>query len=326
MTLARTVRIDAYGGPEVMHLVDIELPAPAAGEVRLRQTAIGFNFVDTYQRSGLYKIPLPSGAGNEAAGVVEAIGPGVEGLVVGDRVAYATAGPGAYATHRNVAAGKLVKIPATVSDEQAAVFMLKGMTAQFLVKKTHRIVPGDLVIVHAAAGGVGQILVRWAKALGATVVGTAGGPEKVARVLEIGADHAIDYRKPDWVQTLLAETGGSKAQVVYDSVGRDTFLKSLDLTAPFGLVALYGAASGPVEPLDLQLLNAKGGLFVTRPSLFQHVATTASLRESATDMFEAIAAGIIGVDVGARFRLDQIVEAHKAAEGRATTGAILITP
>ncbi|MDR3376662.1 MAG: quinone oxidoreductase [Ancalomicrobiaceae bacterium] len=326
MTVARVVRFESYGGPDVMRLVDVDLPAPAAGEVRLRQTAIGFNFVDTYQRSGLYKIPLPSGAGNEAAGVVEAVGSDVEDLVVGDRVAYATAGPGAYATHRNVPAGKLVKIPATVSDEQAAVFMLKGMTAQFLVKKTHRIVPGDLVIVHAAAGGVGQILVRWAKALGATVVGTAGGPEKVARVLEIGADHAIDYRKSDWVQTLLAETGGTKAQVVYDSVGKDTFLKSLDLTAPFGLVALYGSASGPVEPLDLQLLNAKGGLFVTRPSLFQHVATTATLRESAADMFGAIAAGIIGVDVGARFSLEEIVEAHKAAEGRATTGAILITP
>ncbi|MDR3494326.1 MAG: quinone oxidoreductase [Ancalomicrobiaceae bacterium] len=326
MTVARIVRIEAQGGPEVMQLVDVELPPPGPGEVQLRQTAIGFNFVDIYQRSGLYKVPLPSGVGNEAAGVVEALGADVADIAVGDRVAYATAGAGAYASARNVAAAKLVKIPAGVSDEQAAVFMLKGMTAQFLVKKTHRIEPGDLVIVHAAAGGVGQILVRWAKALGAIVVGTAGGPEKVARVLEIGADHAIDYRRPDWVEAVLAATGGTKARVVYDSVGKDTFLKSLDLTAPFGLVALYGAASGPVEPLDLQLLAAKGCLFVTRPSLFQHAATTAALREGAADLFEAIAAGIIGVDIGARFRLDDIVAAHRAAEARATTGAILITP
>jgi len=326
MTTARAVRIETYGGPEVMRVVSSDLGAPGAGEAQLRQTAIGFNYIDVYQRSGIYKLALPSGLGFEAAGVVEAVGPDVTDVAVGDRVAYINAGVGAYADRRNVPADKLVKIPATVSDEQAAALIFKGLTAQYLVRKTHAVQPADLVVVHAAAGGVGQILVRWAKALGATVVGTAGGPEKVARVLEIGADFAIDYRRPDWVETLLAATGGHKARVVYDSVGKDTFLKSLDITAPFGLVALYGAASGPVELFDLGLLNSKGCLFVTRPSIFPHNATTALLRENAADLFEAIALGHVGVDIGARFALDDIAAAHRAAEARATTGAILITP
>lgn len=326
MTESRTVRFDAAGGPEVMKLVTVDVPAPAPGEVQVRHTAIGFNFIDTYQRAGIYKLPLPSGLGFEAAGVVETLGDGVTDLKVGDRVAYVNAGVGAYSTVRNVPAEKLVPIPASVSDDQAAAIIFKGLTAQYLVRKTHKVEPGDLVLIHAAAGGVGQILVRWTRALGATVVGTAGGPEKCARVLEIGAHHAIDYRKPDWVDAVLTATGGVKARVVYDSVGKDTFLKSLDLTAPFGLVALYGAASGPVEPLDLQLLAAKGCLFVTRPSIFPHNATTALLRENAADLFEAVALGHVGVDIGAEFKLEDIVEAHKAAEARATTGAILIRP
>jgi len=327
MTAAKAVRFDAYGGPEVMRVVSVDVPAPVAGEAQVRHTAIGFNFIDTYQRSGVYKLPLPSALGFEAAGVVTAIGEGVGELAVGDRVAYVNAGGvGAYASLRNVPADKLVPIPASVSDEQAAALIFKGLTAQYLLRKTHRVELGDLIIVHAAAGGVGQILVRWARALGATVVGTAGGPHKVARVLEIGAHFAVDYSKPDWVETLLSETGGRKARVVYDSVGKDTFLKSLDLAAPFGLVALYGAASGPVEPLDLNLLNSKGCLYVTRPSIFPHNATTALLRENAADLFEAIALGHVGVDIGARFALDDIVAAHQAAEARATTGAILIQP
>lgn len=326
MTESRTVQFDAAGGPEVMKLVTVDVPLPAAGEVQVRHTAIGFNFIDTYQRAGVYKLPLPSGLGFEAAGVIEKLGDGVTDLKVGDRVAYVNAGVGAYSTVRNVPAEKLVPIPASVSDDQAAAIIFKGLTAQYLVRKTHKVEPGDLVLIHAAAGGVGQILVRWTRALGATVVGTAGGPEKCARVLEIGAHHAIDYRKPDWVEAVLKATGGVKARVVYDSVGKDTFLKSLDLTAPFGLVALYGAASGPVEPLDLQLLAAKGCLYVTRPSIFPHNATTALLRENAADLFEAVALGHVGVDIGAEFKLEDIVEVHKAAEARATTGAILIRP
>ncbi len=326
MTESRTVQFDVPGGPEVMKVVTVDVPAPAPGEVQVRHTAIGFNFIDTYQRAGIYKLPLPSGLGFEAAGVIETLGDGVTDLKVGDRVAYVNAGVGAYSTVRNVPAEKLVPIPASVSDDQAAAIIFKGLTAQYLVRKTHKVEPGDLVLIHAAAGGVGQILVRWTRALGATVVGTAGGPEKCARVLEIGAHHAIDYRKPDWVEAVLKATGGVKARVVYDSVGKDTFLKSLDLTAPFGLVALYGAASGPVEPLDLQLLAAKGCLYVTRPSIFPHNATTALLRENAADLFEAVALGHVGVDIGAEFKLEDIVEVHKAAEARATTGAILIRP
>jgi NADPH2:quinone reductase len=327
MTETKAVRFEAFGGPDVLKVVDVDLTPPGIGEVQVRQTAIGFNFIDTYQRSGVYKIPLPSGLGFEAAGVVEEIGHGVLDLRVGDRVAYINAGGvGSYAGRRNVPADKVVPIPASVSDEQAAALIFKGLTAQYLVRKTHAVQPGDLIVIHAAAGGVGQILVRWARALGATVVGTAGGPGKVARVLEIGAHIAIDYNKPDWVETLLAETGGTKARVVYDSVGKSTFLKSLDITAPFGLVALYGAASGPVEPLDLNLLNAKGCLYVTRPSIFPHNATTALLRENSADLFEAIALGHVGVDIGARFKLDDIVAAHTAAEARATTGAIIIEP
>lgn len=326
MTESRAVQFDAPGGPEVMKVVTVDVPAPAPGEAQVRHTAIGFNFIDTYQRAGIYKLPLPSGLGFEAAGVIEALGDGVMDLKVGDRVAYVNAGVGAYSTVRNVPAEKLVPIPPSVTDDQAAAIIFKGLTAQYLVRKTHKVEPGDLVLIHAAAGGVGQILVRWTRALGATVVGTAGGPEKCARVLEIGAHHAIDYRKPDWVEAVLKATGGVKARVVYDSVGKDTFLKSLDLTAPFGLVALYGAASGPVEPLDLQLLAAKGCLYVTRPSIFPHNATTALLRENAADLFEAVALGHVGVDIGAEFKLEDIVEVHKAAEARATTGAILIRP
>jgi NADPH2:quinone reductase len=327
MTTAKAVRFESYGTPDVMKVVSVDVPAPAAGEVQVRHTAIGFNYIDTYQRSGVYKIPLPSGLGFEAAGVIEVVGAGVTDLIVGDRVAYVNAGGvGSYSTIRNVPADKVVKIPATVTDEQAAALIFKGLTAQYLVRKTHKVKPGDLVVVHAAAGGVGQILVRWARALGATVVGTAGGPAKVALVKGIGAHHGIDYNQPDWVEALLAATGGRKAEVVYDSVGKNTFLKSLDVTAPFGLVALFGAASGPVEPLDLQLLAAKGCLYVTRPSIFPHNATTALLRDNTADLFEAIALGHVAVDIGTRFALDDIVAAHTAAEARATTGAILITP
>jgi NADPH2:quinone reductase len=325
--MARDVRLEGFGGPDVMKVVSVDVPAPVAGEVQVRHTAIGFNYIDVYQRSGVYKLPLPTGLGFEAAGVVETLGDGVTDLSIGDRVAYVNAGGvGSYATVRNVPAEKVVKIPASVSDEQAAALIFKGLTAQYLVRKTHAVQPGDLVVVHAAAGGVGQILVRWARALGATVVGTAGGPDKVALVKAIGAHHAVDYNKADWVETLLSETGGRKARVVYDSVGKNTFLKSLDITAPFGLVALFGAASGPVEPLDLNLLNSKGCLYVTRPSIFPHNATTEAFRENAADLFEAIALGHVAVDIGARFALDDIVAAHTAAEARATTGAILIQP
>ncbi|MDX5410222.1 MAG: quinone oxidoreductase [Thauera sp.] len=326
MTQARVVQITAAGGPEVMKLITVELPAPAANEVQLRQTAIGFNFIDTYQRSGYYPVPMPGGLGHEAAGVVEQVGADVKDLKVGDRVAYMNAGLGAYASHRNVAADKLVKLPDAVSDEQAAALIFKGMTAQYLVRRTHRVQPGDIVLVHAAAGGVGQILSRWAKSLGAFVVGTAGSPEKCVAARAAGCDEAIDYSQEGWVQHVIDATGGQKARVVYDSVGKHTFLGSLDCTAPFGLVVLYGAASGPAPAIEPDLLNKKGCLFLTRPSVFPHNANPTVFRENAREVMDAITDGVVTATIGARFTLDQIVEAHKAAEARVTTGAIVITP
>ncbi len=326
MTTARQVLHTEFGPPEVMQLRTTELPPPAAGEVQLRQTAIGFNFIDVYQRKGIYPLPVPTGLGHEAAGVVQAVGAGVTNFQAGDRVAYMNAGLGAYASHRNVAADKLVAIPPGVSDEDAAALLFKGMTAQYLLRKTHRVQPGDLILVHAAAGGVGQILCQWGKALGATVVGTAGGAQKCAQARAAGADVAIDYTQPDWPAALLEATGGRKARVVYDSVGKDTFLKSLDLAAPFGMVVLYGAASGPAPAIEPELLNKKGCLFLTRPSVFPHNADPAVFRENAAELFAAIAAGHVQARIGARYALDEIVAAHRAVESRSTQGAVIIQP
>lgn len=326
MAQARAIRLHGFGEPEVMGIETLELAAPGAGEVQIRQTAIGFNFIDVYQRRGIYPLPTPTGLGHEAAGVVEAVGPGVTTLKPGDRVAYINAGIGAYADRRVVPAERLVKLPDSVSDEVAASLIFKGLTAQYLLRKTHRVGPGDLVLVHSAAGGVGQILVRWGKALGAEVIATAGGPEKCALAKRIGADHAIDYRDPAWPEAVLAATGGRKARVVYDAVGKDTFLKSLDCIQPFGLMVSYGAASGPAPEISPEVLNKKGCLFLTRPSVFPHNADPAVFRENAAELFAAIAAGHVTVDIGARFALSDVAAAHRAAEARATTGAILITP
>ncbi|WP_454722600.1 MULTISPECIES: quinone oxidoreductase family protein [Cupriavidus] len=326
MASARRVELTEFGGVEVMRLVTASLPAPAAGEIQLRQTAVGFNYIDVYQRAGKYPLPTPTGLGHEAAGVVEAVGEGVEGLRAGDRVVYMNAGIGAYADRRNVAADKVVKLPDGIDDVAAAAVFFKAMTAQYLVKKTHRVQPGDIVVVHAAAGGVGQILSSWAKALGATVIGTAGSPAKCETALAAGCDVAVDYSQADWVRQVIDATGGRKARVVYDSVGQHTFMGSLDCTAPFGLVALYGAASGPVAAFEPELLNKKGCLFLTRPSVFPHNADTQTFRANAADVFEAIGQGAIRATVGARYPLEQVAEAHRAAEARATTGAIVMLP
>ena len=309
-----------------MQLQDIDLPAPAAGEVQLRQTAIGFNYIDVYQRAGKYPLPSPTGLGHEAAGVVEAVGDGVRDLRVGDRVVYMNAGVGAYASHRNVPAERMALLPANVSDEDAAAVFFKAMRAQFLVKKTHRVQPGDIVVVHAAAGGVGQILSRWCKALGATVIGTAGSAAKCDAARSAGCDAAIDYSHDDWVQQVIAATGGRKARVVYDSVAKNTFMGSLDCTAPFGLVVLYGAASGPVPAFEPELLNKKGCLFLTRPSVFPHNADVATFRHNAADVFEAMASGAVVASIGARFPLARAADAHRLAESRSTAGAIVMQP
>lgn len=326
MKTARKVIINEFGGADNMKLVTAELPAPAPGEVQLRQTAIGLNFIDIYQRKGVYPLPLPTGLGHEAAGVVEAVGADVTDFKPGDRVAYMNAGLGAYADYRNVSAERLVSIPAGVSDEQAVALLFKGITAQYLLRKTHVVRQGETVLIHAAAGGVGQILVQWAKALGAFVIGTAGSAEKCRAAKERGADIVIDYSKENWVETLLAATGGKKADVVYDSVGKDTFLKSLDCAAQFGLVVLFGAASGPAPAIDPELLNKKGCLFLTRPSVFPHNSDPAVFKANAAEVLEAIRAGIIKPSIGRKFALADIAAAHKTAEARATEGATIIIP
>jgi NADPH2:quinone reductase len=323
---AKAIRLSEFGGPEVMQLQAIDLPEPGPGEVRLRQTAIGFNFIDIYQRSGKYPLPLPTGLGHEGAGFVEAAGEGVGDLKVGDRVVYMSAGLGAYADCRNVAAAKLVKLPSSIDDESAAAVFFKAMTAQYLLRKTCRVQAGDIVLVHAAAGGVGQILCSWARALGAIVIGTAGSPAKCEVALSAGCHAAINYSQGDWVEQVIDATQGKKARVVYDSVAKHTFMGSLDCAAPFGMVVLFGAASGPAPAIEPELLNKKGCLFLTRPSVFPHNASTDVFRANAAEVFDAMASGAVRATIGARFDLDRIMQAHVAAESRATTGAIVIRP
>jgi NADPH2:quinone reductase len=326
VTTARIVSLSELGNADVIQLIDKELPAPAKGEVQLRQTAIGFNFIDVYQRSGVYPLELPTGLGHEAVGVVEVLGEGVTRFKVGDRVMYMNAGIGAYASARNVAVDKLVAVPDSVSDEVAAAVFFKAMTAQYLIQKTYKVKSGDVVLVHAAAGGVGQILAGWAKSLGAFVVGSVGSEAKFAIAKEAGCDAVVDYSKPNWVEEVLKATGGRKANVVYDSVAKTTFLGSLECTAPFGTVALFGAAAGPAPEIQPEILNKKGCLFLTRPSVFPHNATPELLQENAKAVFDAIAQGRVKVRIGAKFTLEQAAEAHKAAEGRKIAGAIVITP
>jgi len=326
VTKARVVSLTELGSADVIKLIDKELPAPAKGEVQIRQTAIGFNFIDVYQRSGVYPLEMPTGLGHEAAGVVEAVGEGVTEFKVGDRVVYMNAGIGAYASARNVAADKLVAIPDNIPDDVAAAVFFKAMTAQYLVQKTYQVKAGDVVLVHAAAGGVGQILAGWAKALGAFVVGTVGSPAKFAAAKEAGCDAVVDYSQPNWVEEVIKATGGKKANVVYDSVAKTTFLGSLDCAAPFGTVALFGAASGPAPEIQPEILNKKGCLFLTRPSVFPHNATAALLKENAKAVFDAIAKGQVKVQIGAKFSLEQAADAHRAAEGRQVSGAIVMTP
>ena len=326
MTTARIVSLNELGSADVIKLIDKELPAPGKGEVQLRQTAIGFNFIDVYQRSGVYPLELPTGLGHEAAGVVKAVGEGVTRFKIGDRVMYMNAGIGAYASHRNVSIDKLVSIPSNVSDEVAAAIFFKAMTAQYLVQKTYKVKAGDVVLIHAAAGGVGQIVAGWAKALGAFVVGTVGSQAKLAVAKAAGCDAVIDYSQPNWVEAVMKATGGRKFNVVYDSVAKDTFLGSLDCVAPFGTLALFGAASGPAPEIQPEILNKKGCLFLTRPSVFPHNATPELLQENAHAVFEAIASGAVKVQIGAKFSLEQAADAHKAAEGRKVSGAIIMIP
>lgn len=325
--MAKAMRIHECGGTDKMVFEDVEIGRPAAGEARIRHTAIGLNFIDVYFRTGLYPSPtgLPLTLGNEAAGVVEELGEGVDWLKIGDRVAYN--GPiGSYATERLIPADRLVRIPDGVSDEQAAAMMLKGMTAEYLVRRTYPVKKGDIVLNHAAAGGVGLILGQWASHLGATVIGTAGSPEKVELARAHGYDQVIDYSKADFVAEVERITGGRKCDVVYDAVGKDTFPASLDCLRPRGMFVSFGNASGPVPPFPMTLLSQKGSLYATRPTLFSYVATRAELEESANALFDVVARGIVKIRINQRYPLADASRAHDDLEGRKTTGATVLIP
>ena len=323
--MVMAIRVTATGGPEVLIPGEVEVPAPAMGEVTVRHTAIGVNFIDTYFRSGLYKTALPFTPGQEAAGIIEAVGDGVAGFKPGDRVVYLHT-PGTYAEKRTVPADKLVPIPDGVTDEVAAAVLLKGLTAQYLLRRTFRVGPEHTILYHAAAGGVGLILGQWAKHLRATVIGTAGSPEKVALARDNGYDHVINYRSEDFVARTLELTHDARVDVVYDSVGKDTFPGSLDVLKPLGLWVSFGQSSGPVPPFDIGILNTKGSLFATRPTIFHYNASRDALLASAAEMFELIRAGVLKIAVNQRFALKDARAAHEALESRATTGATILIP
>ncbi len=326
MTTARTVIIEAPGGPEAMRLVDREVGDPGPGQIRIRHKAVGLNFIDVYQRSGLYPLQLPAPLGMEAAGVIEAVGEGVTHLKPGDRAAYASAPPGAYCEARVMPAAQVCPFPDAISFEEGAAMMLKGLTVHYLFRGTTPLKAGDTVLFHAAAGGVGLIACQWARAEGITLIGTAGSDDKCQLAADHGAAHVINYRKENFVDRVREITDGKGVAVVMDSVGKDTFDGSLDCLAPLGMMILFGASSGPVPPFDLQRLAAKGSLKITRPTLFTHIAQHETCQRMARELFEMVVSGKVHIRIDQRFPLDQVVEAHRALEGRATTGATILLP
>ncbi len=323
--MAHAIRFEKAGGPEVLSWQEVEIGKPGPGQVRLRHTAVGLNYIDTYQRSGLYPMPMPSGLGSEAAGVVEEVGPEVSGLRPGDRVAYAGGPFGAYAEGRVMPADRLVPAPAGITDQQAAAMMLKGMTAWYLVRRTHPVKAGETILIHAAAGGVGLIVCQWAKHLGATVIGTVGDDLKAALVKKNGCDHPIVYRREDFVARVNDITHGKKLPVVYDSVGKDTFYKSLDCLAPLGLMAAFGQSSGAIGPVDIGILAAKGSLFLTRPTLNTYTASREDLLTAARELFEVVETGAVKITVNQTYPLREAAQAHRDLEGRKTTGQTVLT-
>ena len=325
MPKTHAIRIEKTGGPEQMKWTEIDLPAPGKGEVQLKHLAIGLNYIDTYHRTGLYPVPLPAGLGLEASAVVEAVGEGVTGLKPGDRVAYGTGPIGAYSESRNAPAEKLIKIPDAIDDKTAAAMMLKGLTVQYLIRQTYRVKSGDTILLHAAAGGVGLILSQWAKHLGATVIGTVGSDDKAKLAKAHGCAHTIVYSREDFVKRVDEITGGAKVPVVYDSVGKDTFLKSLDCLAPLGVAALFGASSGNVDPLNLGILAAKGSLFVTRPTLNTYAAKRANLVAMAHELFEVVKSGAVKIEVHQTYPLKDAAKAHADLAARKTTGSTVLT-
>ncbi|ROR34112.1 quinone oxidoreductase family protein [Inmirania thermothiophila] len=325
--MAKAIRIHEHGGPEVLRLEEVEVGEPGPGEVRLRQTAVGLNFIDVYHRTGLYPLPaLPAVLGMEGAGVVEAVGEGVTEVRPGDRVAYAGLPVGAYAEVRLIPAHRLVPLPDDIDDVQAAGVMLQGMTAQYLLRRTYRVQAGETILVHAAAGGVGLILCQWARHLGATVIGTVGSAEKAELARAHGCHHPVNYREEDFVARVRELTGGEGVPVVYDSVGRDTFMGSLDCLRPLGMMVSFGQASGPVPPLDIGVLAQKGSLYLTRPTLMTYTARREDLLASARELFEVVRSGAVRIEVRQTYPLAEAAQAHRDLEARRTTGSTVLIP
>jgi len=324
--MPHAIRIHRTGGPEVLQWEAVDVPSPAPGEVRIRHAAVGLNFIDTYHRTGLYPLPLPAGIGLEGAGTVEALGEGVSELAVGDRVAYAGGPVGAYAEVRNIPAHRLLKLPDGIDFDTAAAMMLQGLTAAYLLRKTYRVQPGDAVLIHAAAGGVGLIACQWAKALGATVIGTVGSAAKAELAKAHGCDHVINYSTENFTQRVREINGGEGVAVVYDGVGKDTFAGSLDSLRPMGMMVTYGNASGPVPPLDLLQLSQKGSLFVTRPTLMNYTARREDLVALGEELFAMVVAGKVKIEVHQRYALRDAMQAHIDLEARKTTGSTILIP
>jgi NADPH:quinone reductase len=322
--MPHAIRLYKTGGPEVLVSEEVEVGRPGPGEARIRHTAVGLNFVDVYYRKGVYPIPLPSGLGGEGAGVVKEVGAGVTDLKPGDRVAYGNAPLGAYAEERLIPADRLMKLPDAIDDKTAAAMMLKGLTVQYLIRQTYRVKAGETILLHAAAGGVGLILDQWAKHLGATVIGTVSTDEKAKLAKAHGCAHTILYTREDFVKRVDEITGGKKVPVVYDSVGKDTFLKSLDCLAPLGFAVLFGQSSGNVEPLNLGLLAQKGSLYVTRPTLNTYAARRENLLAMAKELFDVVLSGAVKIEVNQTYPLKDAAKAHADLEARKTTGSTVL--
>ncbi len=324
--MPHAIRIHQTGGPEVMRWDEVEVGEPEPGTVRIRQTACGLNYIDTYHRSGMYPLPLPAVLGMEAAGVVEAVGDGVDDVQPGDRVAYGAGPPGGYAEARLIPADRVVRLPDGIDDRQAAAMMLQGMTVQYLLRRTYAVQPGDTVLFHAAAGGVGLIACQWLKHLGATVIGAVGNDEKAALARAHGCDHPVIYTRENVVERVKEITAGAGVPVVYDSVGKDTFDTSLDCLRPLGLMVSFGSASGPIPPFNTALLAQKGSLFLTRPTLMTYVAKRDDLVAAAKELFDVVTKGIVKIEINQTYPLKDAATAHRDLEARKTTGSTVLLP
>jgi NADPH:quinone reductase len=324
--VTKAIRFEKAGGPDVMKWVDVEVGEPGKGEIRIKHHAVGLNYIDVYFRTGLYPMPLPGGLGMEAAGVVTALGEGVAGLAVGDRVAYASRPPGAYTEERVMSAAYVVRLPDAIGFEDAASMMLQGLTAQYLLRRTYRVKAGDTVLIHAAAGGVGMLACQWAKSLGATVIGTVGSDEKAELVRAHGCDHPIVYTREDFTKRVREITNGAGVPVVYDSIGKDTYTASLDCLAPLGLFVSFGNTSGPLPPIDSSEFAGRGSLFFTRPTLFSYMAKRSDLEQMAAELFDVVSTGKVKTNIRQRYELREAAKAHEDLEARRTTGSTVFLP